>query len=86
MPYIPRFEIATGSLVHCDALFYYNFYYKTQKNRMRVVDTQNMLKLLLDTIAKKCGWNDSLIKSGSWSSEHAESGKVEVTLREVMKQ
>lgn len=82
-PYIPRFEITAGSFIHCDATFYYNYYYKVQKTRLRIVDTQNMLKLLLDTIAKKCGWNDSLIKSGSWRSFHSESGKVEVTLKEI---
>ncbi len=85
-PYIPRFEITAGSLVRCETLFYYDFYYKTQRTRLRIVDTQNMLKLLLDTVAKKCGWNDSLIKSGSWDSEHTEAGgKVEVTLREIRK-
>lgn len=81
MPYIKRLVIEENSLVQCDCLFFYDFYYKNK--RLRKVDTHNLMKLLLDTIEKKCDWNDEIVKRGSWDSRHAENAKVEVKLTEI---
>lgn len=83
-PYILPFPIAATSFVHIDLLFFYDFFYPKQRTRLRTVDTQNMCKFAIDTIAKKLGFNDRIVKSGSWDSKHAEgSGKARVTLIEV---
>lgn len=83
LPYIPRFEIQPGSLICCNIMFYYDFYYPKKRTELRPVDTHNMVKLLIDTIERKNDWNDKVVKTGSWDSEHLEGdGKVRVTLKE----
>lgn len=80
--FIPRIVIESDcSLLRVDAKFYYRFHYGNGK--LRVFDTHNVLKPLLDLIAQKAGVNDLRMKSGSWDSEDSESERVEVILREV---
>lgn len=79
--YIPRFQLRKGCLVAVDATFYYRFQY--QNGKPRVFDAANLLKLLLDAIAEKCGFNDCFIRYGSWTSVDSTDEKVEVVLREV---
>ena len=67
--YVPRFN-PEGKLVTADFIFTYNFYYKNGK--LKKFDTQNLLKVLCDAIAEKCGFDDSLIKAGSWESVHSD--------------
>ena len=77
--YIPRFN-PNGKFVNCDFTFSYPHYYKN--GNLRKFDTQNLMKVLCDAIAEKGGWDDSLIKSGSWKSIHSESKEqVEVEVR-----
>lgn len=65
-----------------NATFYYRFHY--QNGKPRVFDAANLLKLMIDCIAEKCGFNDCLVRYGSWSSVDSESEKVEVVLAEVV--
>lgn len=81
--YIPRFQLREGRLVAVDATFYYRFQY--QNGKPRVFDAANLLKLLLDAIAERCGFNDMFIRYGSWNSVDSPGEKVEVVLREVLK-
>jgi len=84
-PYIPRFTIATGSFIRADLVFHYDYYYPRQRSRLRIVDAQNMIKFTVDTIARKLGFNDLLVKQGSWDSRHSETGgTVKVTLTEII--
>jgi hypothetical protein len=80
--YVPRFTPRQGALVAVDATFYYRFHY--QNGKPRVFDAANLLKLLIDCVAEKCGFNDCLVRHGSWSSVDSIDEKVEVILREVL--
>lgn len=90
--YIPRFGtsflfdpsadpgIRDNIILSIKCTFTYNWFYKNR--RLKKFDTQNLLKVLCDAIAEKCGFDDSLIKSGSWDSVHSEDREmveVEVT-------
>lgn len=79
--HVPRFEISEGSSVEVNAVFYFPFHYKNGKPR--VFDVTNLLKLLLDCIAEKCGFNDFLVRGGSWASVDTDNEQVEVHLREI---
>lgn len=79
--YVPRFQPRDKLLVAVDATFHYPFHYANGKPR--VLDAANLLKLLIDAIAEKCGFNDLLVRYGSWASVDSVVEKVEVTLREV---
>lgn len=79
--YVPRFYPSQGSLVSVNATFYYRFHY--QNGKPRVFDAANLLKLMIDCIAEKCGFNDCLVRYGSWSSVDSESEKVKIVLVEV---
>lgn len=80
--YVPRFKIANGSSVKMDFTFYFPFHYRNGKPR--IFDVANLLKLTIDTIAEKCGFNDFNVRLGSWSSVDSVDEKVEVVLREVV--
>lgn len=81
--YIPRFQLRDGRLAAVDATFYYRFHY--QNGKPRVFDAANLLKLLLDAIAERCEFNDCFIRYGSWSSVDSPDERVEIVLREVMR-
>lgn len=80
--YVPRFQPRQGSLVAVDATFYYRLNYANGKPR--VFDAANLLKIMIDCIAEKCGFNDCLVRHGSWTSVDSASEKVEITLREIL--
>lgn len=80
--YIPKLVPSDKApLFRIDATFYYDFYY--QNGKMKKVDTQNLMKVLIDAIAEKNGFDDSYVKFGGWESYHVgdSNGKVEVVLR-----
>lgn len=79
--YINGFRPRPGSLVAIDATFYYRFHYAN--GNPRVFDAANLLKLLIDCVAEKCGFNDLLVRYGSWSSVDEVNERVEVVLKEV---
>lgn len=79
--HVPRFRPREGRLVAVDATFYYPFHYANGKPR--VFDAANLLKLMIDCIAEKCGFNDCLVRHGSWSSVDSAVEKVEIILREI---
>jgi Holliday junction resolvase RusA-like endonuclease len=82
--YIPRFapsgESVSG-MIKIEVTLHYNFYYKNMK--VKKVDSQNMLKLIIDACSEKIGIDDSYFKHGSWSSVQANDEKVIVTLEEM---
>jgi hypothetical protein len=80
--YVPRFRIADGSSVRMDFTFHFPFHYRNGKPR--VFDVANLLKLTIDTIAEKCGFNDFNVRLGSWDSVDSTDEKVEVGLTEVV--
>lgn len=80
--YIVGFRPREGSLIAVDATFHYRFL--TANGNQRVFDAANLLKLLIDCIAEKCGFNDCLVRHGSWSSVDSSDERVEVVLREVV--
>lgn len=82
--FIPRFELSEGALLSAELTFHYALYHRNGKLKRK--DTANMLKVLLDVIAEKCGWDDSVIKSGSWCSVNAAEEKVEIVLVELLPQ
>lgn len=80
--YIPRFKVGEGSSVAIHTIYHFPFHYRNGKPR--VFDVANLLKLTIDTIAEKCGFNDFLVRRGSWDAVDSVDEKVEVVLREVM--
>lgn len=81
--HVPRFKLADGSSVEIHATYHYPFHYRNGKPR--VFDVANLLKLTIDCIAEKCGFNDFLVRGGSWSAVDSRDEKVEVVLREIVR-
>lgn len=79
--FVPRITLLDNTLVQVDVVFHYRFYHASGK--LRVFDTHNTVKPLLDLIATKVGVNDNRFKKGSWDSVDSADEKVEVTLREM---
>jgi hypothetical protein len=70
-----------ASSVRIDIVFHFPFHYRNGKPR--IFDAPNLLKLTIDTIAEKCGFNDYRARLGSWDSVDSVDEKVEVVLREL---
>lgn len=81
MLFIPRIELSPDSLIRADVTFHYRHYHRNGKLKRR--DTHNGIKVILDLIAEKCGFDDSIIKSGSWASVDDDDEKVIVILTQV---
>lgn len=81
--YIPEIKAHEDSyLFKLDAVFTYNFLFKNGK--IRKFDTHNLMKVLCDAIAEKCGFADELVKFGSWESYHSQTDeRVQVTLSQI---
>lgn len=79
--FIPRFDLAAGALVNAELTFHYALHHRNGKLKRK--DTANMFKILLDIIAEKCGFDDCVIKSGSWATVDSAEEKVVVVLTEV---
>lgn len=81
--YIPHFELESAvSLIRVDCVFYYSFF--TRDGKLKVFDSHNVVKPLIDLIAEKQGWNDKRAKFGSWASYDCASERVEVVLKEIV--
>jgi len=68
------------SLICVDALFYYDFYYKN--GNLRKVDTQNMMKLLIDAVAERYGFKDERVKKCPIDSRPSKQERAIVTVSE----
>lgn len=81
--YIPQLTPHKDSyLFKLDVVFYYNFFYKNEK--LKKVDTQNLMKVLIDAVAEKNGIGDEYIKFGSWETYHDQYlDKAECVLSQV---
>lgn len=81
--YVPRLNpMAESYLVTLDVTFTYNWFFKNGK--LKKFDSQNLLKVLIDAVAEKAGFNDEIVKMGSWNSIHSEEKEqVEVVIRQV---
>ena len=80
--HIPRFKLRTAlSSVRADIVFHFPFLYRNGKPR--ILDAPNLLKLTIDAIAEKCGFNDYRVRLGSWDSVDSMDEKVEVRLLEI---
>lgn len=80
--YVPRVRWESeSSVIRVDTVFHYRMF--TTDGKMRVFDTQNILKPLIDLIAEKQGWNDKRAKAGSWETMDSRDEKVVVVLREL---
>lgn len=79
---IPRFEIATTSLLRIEYTAHYPWRHRNGKRRK--VDVSNLMKLLHDTICARIGVDDSRVSEGSFASVDSVSEKLEVTLREIL--
>lgn len=84
--YIPLLSPNSEShLFKLDMVFYYDFFFKNGK--LRKVDSQNLMKVLIDAVAEKNGIGDEYFKFGSYESYHdAGSNKVECTLSSVIQE
>ena len=80
--YIPRMTTLPEShLFRLDVTYYYPFLYKNGK--LKKFDSQNMMKVLCDAVAEKCGFADELVKFGSWESYDNPLERVECELSQV---
>ena len=81
--FVPRITLQSAdSIIRVDTVFHYRFHYANGK--LRIFDSHNCLKPMLDLIAAKAGFNDNRVKCGSWDSVDSADEKVIVTLREVL--
>lgn len=77
--FVPRFAIAEGAEVRVDMAFYFDL----KKRRM---DSPNLIKVIIDLVAEKLGFNDRIVRHGSWKSVHdSERESVVVTMTEVVR-
>ncbi len=75
--YIPRFEITEGATLRTDIEFNFNW----SKRRF---DCANLCKLVIDTVAGRLGFNDKIVRHGSWCSiNDLEREFVKVVLSEI---
>lgn len=78
---MPPWEHTAGAEVRVDVHFEFS---RTHRNgTYKVKDVSNMLKLLIDAVAERYGFNDCLVTAGSWSSADAPAERVTVTVVEV---
>lgn len=83
--YVPRFQLLlSSSSIEIICAFHYPFNYGN--GRPRKFDASNLLKLTIDTIAEKIGYDDNLFRFGQWSAVDSKDEKVEVKLREIASQ
>lgn len=78
---MPRFKIATDSVLQVDWTVYYPWL--TKRGSWAKRDTSNMMKLLHDMIAHRIGIDDRRFKSGMMHSVNSPVEKTVVTLCEV---
>jgi Holliday junction resolvase RusA-like endonuclease len=79
--HMPPWTHTPGQPVRVDV--HMEFKRLTKSERVRTKDPANYLKLILDAVAERYGFNDCLIWSGSWSSAHANKEQVIVTVTEM---
>lgn len=75
--YIPQMKLGEGSTLRIDMEFNFDF----SKRRF---DCSNLCKLVVDTIAKRLGINDKIVRHGSWYSLDSEKEFVSVTVEEIL--
>jgi Holliday junction resolvase RusA-like endonuclease len=80
--YIPPWKpTKENPFMGIDCKFMFNVYFKNGK--VRKIDTQNMMKLVIDAVSEKIGVDDAYFKAGSWSTEHnTDKESVEVKIYE----
>lgn len=82
--YVPRCQWKSeSSIIRVDTVFYYRIF--TAEGKLKIFDTQNVLKPLIDLIAEKQGWNDKRAKGGSWDTFDSKDERVEIVLTEVVR-
>lgn len=80
--FIPKMTaMEETNLFEIDFKFYLPFFYKN--GNLKKIDTQNLMKVLIDAIAEKNGFCDSVVKFGSWETYDSETEKVEVKICQV---
>lgn len=79
--YIPRFKIAEDSVLRIDWCVYYKWLTKTGTWAKR--DTDNMGKLLHDTISKRLNVDDRRFKCGMMDSVNSPAERTIVVLTEI---
>ena len=78
---MPPWERNPENLLRIDVVFEYPRNFKNGKTRRK--DCSNLLKLLIDAVAERYGFDDSLVIEGSWSSKDAAIEYVVVTVSEI---
>jgi Holliday junction resolvase RusA-like endonuclease len=79
---IKKIEACDGDFfikISCD--FFYDFFY--QNGKLKKFDTQNLLKVLIDAIAEKNGFDDKVVKFGEWRSFHSVQEMVKVRVERI---
>jgi Holliday junction resolvase RusA-like endonuclease len=75
--YVPKFNVSEGDKVSLEFKVSQDWFYKNGK--MKKQDVQNMVKVLIDLIAEKQGWDDSQVWSFKAEKDHDPStGRVSV--------
>lgn len=79
---MPRWELSSASSLICiDVAFHHAFHHANA--RLKTKDVSNLLKLLIDAVAEKYGFDDARVKQGSWDSVDSKRDQVIVTVTEV---
>lgn len=74
---IPRFTVSEGATLKIDMEFHFDW-------KKRRFDCANLCKLCIDSIAAKLGFNDKIVRHGSWASVDDEKEYVVVALSEAI--
>lgn len=83
MPKLP--DPVDTHMFKLEATFTYNWIFKN--GAIRKFDTQNMMKVLIDAVSERYGFDDSLVKWGSHASVHDEKAEyVDVKLTQMQEQ
>lgn len=78
---MPPWEHTPGASIRVDAHFEFPRFHKN--GRYKIKDVSNLLKLLLDAVAERYGFDDSFVVAGSWSSADSNTERVIVTVTEI---
>jgi Holliday junction resolvase RusA-like endonuclease len=80
--YVPGWEVECGEKVDAHFEVVDNWYFKNGKFRKQ--DVQNVVKVLVDLVSEKQGWDDSQVWNFTATKRHSEMEScVNVTLRKL---
>lgn len=80
--YVPGWDVTAADKVSVELEVVDSWYFKN--GNFRKADVQNVVKVVVDLVSEKQGWDDSQVWSCSASKRHSETEHcVNVTMRKI---